>query len=274
MERNHFKPLIRIEGDELVYQVNHNYFSNLNAFKLSTTFLDIDEYMQAVDDGLLPGGHILGDTLIRSPYDDKYVSIQNYEATVMQDKANHIAEIARMLGAVYTKCSIKLDNCSDRQIKGNINADIKKLHADSSWQIQEEKRLKGQYNLDQQFSAAEVPTEEIYNEAVNYTKEHHLEYDSGTSLLIRSRKPSSHNNLLETQSVLVQLCTDLNTNLEIAANLTERSDIFSFSNDYYKSVKIKKDVSLEIKFYFAVPGKDNNEIIAKAKADLQQLTII
>lgn len=274
MEENKYKPLIRIESEDLAYQINHNYFANLNAYKLCTSFVDIDEYLEAVTNGFLPGGHIPGDTLIKSPYDNKYIAIQEYEATVMQDKANHIAEIARRLGAVYTKCSINLDRCSERQIKGNISADIKNMHANASWQQQEEKRLKGMYNLNQQFSAAEVPTEEIYRAAIDYAERHHLKNDSGTEILLNSREPSSHNNLLETQSVKVHLCTDLNTNLEIAAQLTERNDIFSFSNDFYRSVKIKKDVSLEIMFYFAVPGKDNNDIIAKAIAEIQQPSLI
>lgn len=264
MEKNQLKPVLRIESDDRSYQINKKMFKNLDPYISNTSFIDIIDYNRAVNEGILPSGYIEGDTLIKSPYDEKYIAIQDYEATVMQDKSNHIAEIARMLGAVYTKCTIQINNASERNIHGNFAADIGKIHADGTWKRMEEARLQSLYSANQQFPAAKIPSDDVYNEANKYAKEHHLENDSGISILLRSRKPSADNNLLATQIVSVQLCTELNTNLDIAAHLTERSDIFNFSYDYCRTLRIKKEVSLDIKFYFAVPGRDNIDIITIA----------
>ena len=98
-----------------------------------------------------------------------------------------------------------------------------------------------------------------------YAQAHHLDNDSGTQTLLNSRKPGNGNNYLGRKQISIKLSTDLNTNLDVAANLTERSDIFNFSIDYYKAVQIKKDISLDVYYYFAIPGKDNQEIIDMAK---------
>ncbi len=268
MEKNQLKPVLRIEGDDRSFQINRNYFTDLASYKANTSFINSEEYACAVKNGILPSGHIEGDTLIKSPYDEKYIAIQDYEATVMQDKSNHIAEIARMLGAVYTKCSIQINNVSERNIQGNFAAEVRKIHADFNWQQTEEARLQSLYRANQQFPAAKVPTIDTYNDAVQYAEEHHLENDSGIKILLRSRKPIDDNNLLETQKVSVQLSTELNTNLDIAAHLTERSDIFNFSFDYCRTLRRKKEVTLDIKFYFAIPGRDNMDIINRASQEI------
>ena len=270
MESSNMKPVLKIEGDNLVYAYNHNFYPDLNRFRQQTQVVTMDEYnimCSSFTPGTLPIQKVIGGTMLKSPYDDKYYPIQDYENAVMHDKVNHIAEIARNLGVVYYRCVIQVSSMQSRDISVKSNGSVKDVKLDANWQQNEVSKLKSGFEMEQEFPQAAIPTVDKYQEAVLYAQAHHLDNDSGTQTLLNSRKPDNNNNYLGRKKISIKLSTDLNTNLDVAANLTERSDIFNFSIDYCKAVQIKKDISLDVYYYFAIPGKDNQEIIDMAKRD-------
>ena len=238
------KPILRVEVDEVAYQATHGFFklpdANIQVFSLKAA-----EQLQ--QDQLLPSNAQIqiGDTWIKSPYDDKYISIYDYEYVVIKDKINHIIHIAELLGAKSCDFDAAWEEIESRTIdvEGHVNykvidaqGSLKKLNSDdiqTRYNVTAE-RIQGPFNV------------HTFEEAEKYAKKHFLWSDSDVFSLFQSRDIKNDLVYDKKNVVTIEMSNDLNKNLEIAAKLQMMPARFSL-DARFKEITNKR-VKFRIKF--------------------------
>lgn len=208
---------------------------------------------------ILPNNVASGQVFMRSPYDDnKYIRLDDFELTVMQDKARHIVEVARILGA--TKCEYDIEITSmvlkEQSADGNVNIqDI--IQVDASYVETEKKRLKNSIQVEQEYPCAKVPTNGDHEKAIGYAKEHHIRWD--VEDLLRARSPETKN-MLGKRTVTVMLNNEINADLNVATRLNILGNVVSVGANYKKSMQYERQIIMKMKYEFAMPElTDDND---------------
>lgn len=206
-----------------------------------------------VKDDILPANVALGQVFMRSPYDDdKYIRLDDFELTVMQDKASHIAEVARILGATKCGYDIEITSMVAREQDTNGNGNFRDIiQIDASYVKSERERLKNSIRVGQEYPQAKVPTSKEYNDAVAYAKAHHISHD--VKDLLRSRSPLT-NNLLGKRTVSVMLSNESNADLNVATRLNILDNVVSVGVNYKKSMQYERQVTMNMEYEFAMPN--------------------
>ena len=205
------------------------------------------------EEGILPNNADVGQVFMRSPYDDnKYIRLDNFELTVMQDKARHIAEVARILGATECGYDIAITSMVSREQSMNSNAGIMDtIQVDASYVKSEQERLKNSIQVDQEYPQAKVPTIEEYQKAVEYAKAHHISWD--VEDLLRARSPETKN-MLGKRTVSVMLSNESNADLNVATRLNILGDVVAVGVNYKKSMQYERQVVMNMRYKFAMPN--------------------
>lgn len=202
---------------------------------------------------VLPNNVASGQVFMRSPYDDnKYIRLDDFELTVMQDKASHIAEVARILGATKCEYDIEITSMVSRTQSTDGNVGIQDtIQVDASYVKSEQERLKNSIRVGQKYPQAKVPTIKDYQEAIAYAKTHHISWD--VEDLLRSRSPLT-NNLLGERTVSVILSNESNADLNVATRLNILGKVVSVGVNYKKSMQYERQVVMNMEYEFAMPN--------------------
>lgn len=248
---NELKQVIHIENDEK--SQNWRWYPQVTQDLGGITVCSMEyDVPQLIKGGVLPANVQVGEVLIKSPYDEKYIRIADYEMTTMQDKVNHVAEIARLLGASKVEHTIKLIEMKSREWKDDGEIDCKYFNATLEMQQSSQSKLEQSINVKSIYSQAKVPTLGDYKRAEKYAEEHNLLYDSGVVDLLQARNPME-NNLLSNHTVHLNLSSELNSNMDIAFNLKVLNGVFKLNNNFQMAYKCQKTVVIDLDYEFAMP---------------------
>ena len=168
------KPILRVESNEVAYQATHGYF---NLPDTNIQVCSVGEVMQLQQNGILPPNTLIqmGDTWIKSPYDDKYISIRDYEFVVTKDKINHIAAIAQYLGAISVDIAAGWANDEERTVDVNGNVDYKVVNLNGGYKKIDAVDIKSRYQV--QMGNMQGPFNvKTYQRAIEYAKENGIRY--------------------------------------------------------------------------------------------------
>jgi len=242
-------PVIRIEHDEK----SMNWEWHPNSEKVGNVDVLSYEYEvpELISKGILPKNVQTGDTFLLSPYDDKYILIQDYEREVMQDKANRVAEIARRLGALHCHYEICVVEMKETTSDVEVYAGCKYVNVDVNVKNEEQNKMKNSIRVTSSYPNARIPSIADYKGACQYAKDHNLLRDSGVHPLLEGRNPET-TNMLGEQGISINLSSDSQSVLDIAANLSILKGVFSLGFKYKDSFKYRKTVMMNINYKFAM----------------------
>lgn len=248
------KPVLYIESDEK--SLNWKFREGFDKCKSGITVCSIDyDVPKLVENNILPGNVQIGDTFIKSPYDEKYIAIKDYEITTMQDKASHIAEVARLLGALSCEQEIEVEDVVGRKYEGTLDASYEPVKITAEVKKEVENKTKNSIRVVSTYSHAKVPTIEDYERAKEYAGLHCLLRDSSVDSLLKARNPNE-TNLMSEREIVVNLSSESNTNLDIAAKLSVMQNVFKLNTTFHESTKIQKNVRMILHYAFAMPKEE------------------
>lgn len=245
---NNIKPILQIESDAVAYQVNHNFYdlpdSNIRVCSLK-------DVKQLQRDGVIPPDTQIriGETLLKSPYDSKYIPIRDYEFVVTKDKINHIATIAQYLGAISVDIAAGWANDEERTIDVNGNVNYKVVNVNGGYKKIDAVDIKSRYQV--QMGNLQGPFNvKTYQRAIEYAREHRINDDSDIQSLFRARDICQGLVYGGDRKVTMEMSNDLNRNLEIAAKLQVMPNIFSLDTSFKEITKNRKIFKIEFIFKF------------------------
>ena len=91
--------------------------------------------------------------------------------------------------------------------------------------------------------------------ALLYIKEHNLINDASAQDILTFRNPNKINtNFVSKRNVSIQLCQELNKNMDFAAQLCSMDGVINIDADFVKKVAIKKEATMEFIVQFAMPN--------------------
>lgn len=247
------KPVLYIESDEK--SLNCKFREGFDKCKGGVMVCSIDyDVPELIEENVLPGNVQIGDVFVRSPYDDKYIAIKDYEITTMQDKASHIAEVARLLGASSCQQEIEVEDVVGRKYEGTLDAGYKPVKITAEMKKEVENKTKKSIRVVSTYSQAKVPTVTDYERAREYARQHCLLLDSSVDSLLKARNPNE-TNLMSEREIVVNLSSESNTNLDIAAKLSVMQNVFELNSTFHESTKIQKNVRMILHYTFAMPSE-------------------
>lgn len=242
------KPILQIESEEVAYAMKYKFY------KLPDPHIQvcsIKDVIQLQQEGILQPNALIqeGDTWIKSPYDDKYISIRDYEFVVTKDKMNYIANIAQYLGATGVDIKVGWENEEERTIDVNGNINYKVVDVNGGYKKIDAVDIKNRYqvimeNLHGPFNVA------TYQRALEYAKEHRINDDSDIQSLFVARDICHGMVYGGDKKVTIEMSNDLNKNLEIAAKLQVMSNIFSLDTAFKEITKTRKIFKIDFIFKF------------------------
>lgn len=191
------------------------------------------------------------ETYIRSPYNDEcYYRIENYEESAWQSKISNIANIARYLGA--TKADFKVIQCTKQTRDTNVNVHASSIPVSGSFDFtqNEKNSLTNMFNTSLQFQNTYQPTPESYQKAVELAEKHHLYFNNEPmQMMLAMRNPNDIANTLTGFNLHIELCSETNSDLKIAANLAAVKWI-KLDGDFKSATQYVKSVSVDVHFDF------------------------
>lgn len=246
------KQVIHVENDEK--SLNWRWYPQVKQDMEGITVCSMEyEVPQLIHDKVLPSNVQVGEILVKSPYDEKYIRIEDYEMTVMQDKIYCVEAVARLLGASKVESSIKITDIKKRNWDAEIGAmkvDLGEI--DAKMRKEDESRLSQELIITSNYSKAKVPTIDDYKKAESYALAHNLLYDSGVKNLLDARNPSE-NNLLSDRTIHLNLSSELESNLDIAFKLNVLQGVFNLNTNFNMKERYSKTVVIDLKYLFAMP---------------------
>lgn len=204
---------------------------------------------------LLHTSPIINETYIRSPYDDDmFFKIEDYEIESWKAKIRHISNIARILGATSATFNMQVGNKQCRNKHGDVKGGSDPVgNISINFTKEEQQQLQAIIQSNLQFSsAASIPSEEEYEEAVFLAQSHNLYYGTdGTQVrqLLDNRKPQTRNPLTQ-WDFHTNLCSETNSDLKLAANLAIPSLCLKIDSDFENAIKYVKTVQVDVSFNF------------------------
>ncbi len=242
------KPILRVESNEVAYQATHGYF---NLPDTNIQVCSVGEVMQLQQNGILPPNTLIqmGDTWIKSPYDDKYISIRDYEFVVTKDKINHIAEIVRNLGAEKIDIEVGFEQEEERTIDSSGEINYKVINGEGGYKKVDASEIINRYKLND--DNLQCPFDiDTYQYALAYANVHCLYHDSDIASLFQFRNLPNNRVSSGNRRIDIVMSNDLNQNLEIAAKLQVLPDIFKLDATFKKITKTKKNFKMTFNCIF------------------------
>lgn len=254
METQILKPVIRIERQSIYDGIQRGYYSWVN-IPSNVTMLPDSEVPKLIECGILPSYATIGQTFLQSPYGEKeYFTIDDYEIAIMNKKAHHIEMLAAMLGATHSEYKIHLTSCQRRSLDAALKTKITTTKIDANYKEEVENNINHSIQVESDYRGI-IPTAEDYEQALLYIKEHNLINDASAQDILTFRNPNKINtNFVSKRNVSIQLCQELNKNMDFAAQLCSMDGVINIDADFVKKVAIKKEATMEFIVQFAMPN--------------------
>ncbi|MCG8802865.1 hypothetical protein [Tenacibaculum finnmarkense] len=184
--------------------------------------------------------------LICHPYKENYfINIEDSDEIIQREKLANTADLARLLGAtkfeVLNISQQETEKKYEFDIEGRLVVNTVKLNVKKS--INED--TKKVYSLSNTYPGASPD----YQKAIIKLKEYGLIIDPEIKALVESRNPIDKN-LLSSQKISLKTSSEINDNLEIAANLMALGGILNISTSFKKRISSRKSTELTINIEF------------------------
>lgn len=188
------------------------------------------------------------DTFLKSPFDDKYFSIEEYGKKVEDAKQNHFFEICRLLGASKVKYTERASDRKNKNInfksdfgfKGKVELDLRTDKKEDSVTVRDQKVF-GSY-------VSVLSLENCYKKAREYAEKYNLLNDDRIQKFINGRSPDE--NRLKYYEETICISEEVNSKINIATDLKCLKGFIKFSSDFCQSVGVIREKKVEMKIWF------------------------
>ena len=238
------KDIIYVTTEERAY----NYKWEKTADKLSSEVqvVSIDD-VKKLDRDIVDAKVGLGTILVKHPFMEKYIEIDQLEDEITKEKLTCLGIIAFHLGARGYETLYGFEDSQEAKMGADGQANYKFAEIGLKFDIQEKNVKTGKYWSQNTFEG-NLLTEDSYAIAVDKAKEYGLYYDKEVKFLLETRNPR-YGNRLTNRKVKCELTRELNKSLDIAFNL-KFANIFSLTANYNQVLTQRKKIVIETNFVF------------------------
>lgn len=238
--------IVRVDTPE--HKINYIWHDNADKIPNSVRFLttgDIDAYR---NEGVysFPKGPIdVGAVLMKHPYKkDTFIFVEDSN-TIDKDRWESIAHIAALLGA--TESHYILKNCTQTKRTLNVDGTIKytgvKISAALKKEVEEQ--LKTVTKVDEKYAG--ILTNETYNQAKTYAKDHNLDTDTQVEKMIMLRMPGQK--IYKEKTFTFKSDRLLSREIDAAFSLTILTQTGKFACNSHFNDSVTTTTEVEVEFY-------------------------
>lgn len=226
--------------------VNYKWRDNYEKLSPEIQVVSIDD-IKNLDREVVDAKVRLGTILMKHPFMEKYIEIDQLEDEITKEKLNCLGLIAFHLGAREYENLFAFEEAQEAKIGADGQANYKFVDVGTKFNIQKSDVKTGKYWSQSTFEG-NLLTEDSYALAVNKAKEYGLYYDKEVKFLLETRNPC-YGNRLTSRKVKFELTRELNSLLDIAFNLKVAS-VFSLNANYNRVISERKKIVIETNFVF------------------------
>ncbi|MHA7941726.1 hypothetical protein ACJOV8_001430 [Formosa sp. 3Alg 14/1] len=188
------------------------------------------------------------DILIAHPFKpNTYLGIETNTDDIQIDKLNDFAYIAQLLGATKFKVTQVTEDFTSKINEADANIQTKAGGGGAGFKQEASENTKKKYIKELSYPGAQPNYEEAYKELMNTG----LFIDSQVKNLVKSRNPEKvNNNLNKNQIIAFSVTSEINNNLDIAANLSALGGTLNISSGFKRRVETKSKIELTIEIEF------------------------
>lgn len=255
MEENQLSKLakndvVRIEKDELA--LNYIYYPqarDLNNIGVISKEYELPELIKSgylfSPDSIRPS---IGDTYVKDPFNEKrFIRIENFTQEVLRSKQSCIMRIAALLAAKHVELSVSATNVETRNNNLEVDGQYKPVQGQVNIDSEKIKKIAQSFSRTADFKTEF--TENGYNQAVQEAKKYGLYNESEVNELLQFRSQENEVNLTNYEIHFI-MSNEINSNLDIAAQLNIMKDVFKLSGSFKHSVQTKCTIEGDMKMTF------------------------
>lgn len=184
--------------------------------------------------------------LISHPFKENYfLNIEDNDEFIQREKLNNTAHLAQLLGAKKFEVISIFQEENTIEVDFEANGKLKLNSLGFNRKKNTDEKTEREYKLINKYPGSNPD----YKKALEKLNEYGLTIDSEVKALVESRNPSNVN-LLSSQIISFKTASEINENLDIAANLVILGGVLDISSNFHKRISSRKSLELTIKIEF------------------------
>lgn len=186
----------------------------------------------------------IGDVFVKNPFKENvYVPLNEARRIFIKDKFHALFRVAVQLGATHAFAKVKIRKIEERS--HTVNGDIKfcEIKSDVKFKDNRQEELNESLQLESESTEIFELNLQNYDKALELVRYYGMENDSEMMDLLDTRNPKYR---VDTKNDFIfETSYELNTNMDIAFNLSYMLDVFKLHADFNETVKYKESMFFE-----------------------------